>query len=98
MQKRKSVFIYSLPILLSVMEMGELRVEIPEELREEMEELPNVNWQLVVRRALKRELEEILELKRIISKSKLTKEDVEELSDKINKSLAKRFRESLKQR
>ena len=80
------------------MEMGELRVEIPEELREEMEELPNVNWQLVVRRALKRELEEILELKRIISKSKLTKEDVEELSDKINKSLAKRFRESLKQR
>jgi uncharacterized protein YdeI (YjbR/CyaY-like superfamily) len=25
------------------MEMGELRVEIPEELREEMKELPNVN-------------------------------------------------------
>jgi len=37
-------------------------------------------------------------LKRIISKSKLTKEDVEELSDEINESLAKRFRESLKQR
>ena len=71
--------------------MGELRVEIPEELREEMKELPNVNWQLVVRRTLKRELEEILELKRIISKSKLTKEDVEELSDEINESLAKRF-------
>jgi len=78
------------------MEMGEIKVEIPEELREEMEELPGVNWQLVVRRALKRELEEILELKRIISKSKLTEKDVEELSDKINESLAKRFRESLK--
>ncbi|MCK4398820.1 MAG: hypothetical protein KAV25_07490 [Methanophagales archaeon] len=71
--------------------MGELRVEIPEELREEMEELPNVDWKLVVRRTLKRELEEILELKRIIFKSKLTEEDVEELSDKINESLAKRF-------
>ena len=46
-----------------------------------------------MRRSLKRELEEILELKRIISKSKLTEEDVEELSDKINESLAKRFRE-----
>ena len=94
----EKLFIYSLPILLAVIEMGELRVEIPEELREEMKELPNVNWQLVVRRTLKRELEEILELKRIISKSKLTKEDVEELSDEINESLAKRFRESLKQR
>ena len=78
------------------MEMGELRVEIPEELREEMEELPNVDWQLVVRRTLKRELEKIRELKRIIFRSKLTEEDVEELSDKINESLAKRFRESLK--
>jgi len=86
----EKLFIYSLPILLAVIEMGELR--------EEMKELPNVNWQLVVRRTLKRELEEILELKRIISKSKLTKEDVEELSDEINESLAKRFRESLKQR
>ncbi len=62
------------------------------ELREEMKELPNVNWQLVVRRTLKRELEEILELKRIISKSKLTEEDVEKLSDKINESLRGRGR------
>jgi len=49
----EKLFIYSLPILLAVIEMGELRVEIPEELREEMKELPNVNWQLVVRRTLK---------------------------------------------
>lgn len=75
--------------------MGELVIEIPEELRAEMEELPKVNWQLVVRRSLKHELNEILELKRIISKSKLTDEDVLELSEKIDKSLSKRFKESL---
>ncbi len=75
--------------------MGELIIEIPEELRAEMEELPKVNWQLVVRRSLKHELKEILELKRIISKSKLTEEDVLELSEKIDKSLSKRFKESL---
>jgi len=75
--------------------MGELVIEIPEELREEMEELPKVNWQLVVRRSLKHELKEILELKRIISKSKLTEEDVLELSEKIDKSLSKRFKKSL---
>ncbi|MBU2565025.1 MAG: hypothetical protein KJ655_02050 [Candidatus Thermoplasmatota archaeon] len=78
-----------------VIGMGELVIEIPEELRAEMEELPKVNWQLVVRRSLKHELNEILELKRIISKSKLTDEDVLELSEKIDKSLSKRFKESL---
>ena len=76
--------------------MTQFVIEIPEELKEEMEELPDLNWQLVVRRSLKRELEEVLELKRIISKSKLTEADVKELSAKINESLAERFRESLK--
>ncbi|KAF5437179.1 hypothetical protein C5S35_05355 [Candidatus Methanophagaceae archaeon] len=76
--------------------MTQFIIEIPEELKEEMEELPDLNWQLVVRRSLKRELEEVLELKRIISKSKLTEADVKELSDKINESLAERFRESVK--
>lgn len=76
--------------------MAQFIIEIPEELKEEMEELPDLNWQLVVRRSLKRELEEVLELKRIISKSKLTEDDVKELSEKINESLAERFRESLK--
>lgn len=76
--------------------MAQFIIEIPEEMKEEMEELPDLNWQLVVRRSLKRELEEVLELKRIISKSKLTEADVKELSDKINESLAERFRESLK--
>ena len=76
--------------------MAQFIIEIPKELKEEMEELPDLNWQLVVRRSLKRELEEVLELKRIISKSKLTEDDVKELSDKINESLAERFRESLK--
>ncbi len=76
--------------------MTQFIIEIPEELKEEMEELPDLNWQLVVRRSLKRELEEVLELKRIISKSKLTEDDVKELSDKINESLAERFRESVK--
>ncbi|MCK4736421.1 MAG: hypothetical protein KAT65_28465 [Methanophagales archaeon] len=76
--------------------MTQFIIEIPEELKEEMEKLPDLNRQLVVRRSLKRELEEVLELKRIISKSKLTEDDVKVLSDKINESLAKRFRESLK--
>lgn len=72
--------------------MVELKISIPEELKHEMKEFPEIKWQIAVRRFLKQELEELLELKRIASKSKLTEADVLELSAKVNKSLALRFK------
>ncbi|MEK6823732.1 MAG: hypothetical protein AABY06_01735 [Nanoarchaeota archaeon] len=42
---------------------------------------------------IKSKLEEIAELKRGLSKSKLTEENVEEFSDKINEALSKRYLE-----
>jgi len=44
----------------------------------------------------KEELGRLLELKAIVSKSELTEKDVDELSDKVDDSLAWRFRQSLK--
>lgn len=75
--------------------MAELKLQIPEELKEEMEQFPGVEWQVAVRKLLKEELGRMLELKTIVSKSKLTEKDVEELSDKVDESLAWRFRQSL---
>ena len=76
--------------------MAELKISLPEELKQEMEEFPDIEWQLVIRRLLKQELDRLLELKRIVSKSKLTEEDVSELAEKVDKSLSQRFRQSLK--
>lgn len=76
--------------------MTELKISLPEELKQEMDEFPEIEWQVVVRRLLKQELDRLLELKRIVSKSKLTEKDVVELSNKVNRSLAQRFRQSLK--
>ena len=74
--------------------MAELKVELPEELKQEMDEFP-LRWPLVVRRLIKQELGRLFKLKSIVSKSKLTEKDVEELSNRVDKSLAQRFRQSL---
>lgn len=76
--------------------MAEIVVRIPEELKQEMGEFPGVEWQAITRKLLKEELKRMRELKAIVSKSRLTEGDVEELSAKIDESLARRFRKSLK--
>lgn len=75
---------------------AEVRFKIPVELKEEMEEFPEVKWQVVVRKLLKAQLERMLELKAIVAKSEFTEKDVEELSEKVDESLARRFRESVR--
>ena len=74
----------------------ELKVPLPIELKQEMDEF-KVNWSVVVRRLIKQKLDRLLELKSIASKSKLTEEDVAELSEKVDESLSQRFRQSLKE-
>ena len=74
--------------------MTEISVKIPEELKREIEESGDVS--LIIRLLLKRELQERARLRSIISKSKLTEEDVKELSDKIDKSLSEKFKQSIK--
>lgn len=84
------MFKYAAPGILS---MAELKIAIPEELKRKMEKF-KVDWSSVTRELLKKEVDELSELEAIVSKSKLTEQDAVALSRKINKSLAKRFRES----
>lgn len=70
-----------------------LRIIIPEELKRKMERF-NIDWSSVARELLKREVEELSGLKAIISKSELTEEEALALDRKVNKSLARRFKES----
>lgn len=68
--------------------MTEIRFEIPEELGF-IKQVPNIDWSILFNKFIKSKLEEIAELKRGLSKSKLTEENVEEFSDKINEALSK---------
>jgi len=77
--------------------MTELKVEIPEELKE-LESASGINWQLAVEKRLKEEFEELAKIKRIAAKSELTEKQAKELADDVNLSLAKKYTRLLKGR
>ncbi len=68
----------------------EIKIKIPDELTF-IKQTPNIDWSILVGKLIKSKLDRIARLNRIISKSKLTEQDVEELTDKINTSLSKRY-------
>lgn len=71
--------------------MGTLSVSVPDDLREQMLALEEVNWSAVARKAFEEKIKEIDFLKTLAKKSKLTEKDAEEIAAKINKSMAKKF-------
>ena len=70
--------------------MSELTIKIPAEL-EFVEQMPKIDWSILVNQLIKSKLDRVVRLQRIVAKSKLTEKDVEELSDKINESLSQRY-------
>lgn len=73
----------------------ELKFSVPKELEEEIKELREIDVSLFITRTVKEEFERLARLKRIVAKSKLTEEDVKELSEKVDSPLSQRFMESL---
>ncbi|WXG41546.1 MAG: hypothetical protein WED07_12405 [Candidatus Freyarchaeum deiterrae] len=71
--------------------MTELKIKIPEDLKREMEKF-GVDWSPAIRRMIKREIQNLTEIERTISKSEMTEEDALELGEKVSKSIGERFR------
>jgi len=83
--------------------MDKLLLEVPYDVRREFEavfgeEMPDRMWQLLFSRFLNEELRgklhEIRRIESIVSRSKLTQEQADELADELSSSIAKRFLES----
>lgn len=72
--------------------MVEFVVKVPEELRADMDEFPDVKWQVVVRRLLKAQVARMRELRAVVAKSAFTEQDVVELSAEVDEAVARRFR------
>jgi len=78
--------------------MTQLCINISDELKQEMQQSgfsSPLLASLLVRRLLNKELQELRELKLIVSKSQLTEKDVEELTNKVENSLTEKFNKSL---
>ncbi len=73
--------------------MPTLSVSVPDGLKRKMNKMEEVNWSAVARRAFEEKVSDIEFVKGLARKSKLTAKDAKEISDSINRSMAKKFRE-----
>lgn len=71
--------------------MPTLTLAVPEDLKKEMDKLPELNWSEVARKAISEKVKEYLLFKSIVAKSKMTKRDADELANKVKTSMHKRL-------
>ena len=76
--------------------MTELKLKIPETLYEKMKKHPEIKWDSIAQSALKRYIEKIEMTEDLTSKSKLTLDDVEEISNEITKRSWEKHKEYLR--
>ena len=74
--------------------MVNMTLAVPKELKQEMDDFPEINWSEVARIAFKRKIEALKVLKDFSSESEMTEQDAIELGRKVNKALRKRYTES----
>ena len=75
--------------------MTEITLKIPESLLERMKKHPEIKWDTIAQSALERYIEKIEITERIASGSKLTIDDVEEISNEITKRSWQKHKEYL---
>ncbi len=71
--------------------MTNMTLAIPDELRKRMESFKEIRWSEIARQAIEKRIEDLEIMDKIASKSRLTKEDVKEISKKINRATAKKL-------
>ncbi len=73
--------------------MPNITLAISEELHKKMKMLNEVRWSEVARRAIEQRVNDLNTLNELASKSKITDEDIEEISKKIKRAAAIKFNE-----
>ena len=71
--------------------MPNITLAIPENLHTRMKEHSEIRWSEVIRQLLQKKIEQLELMNHIVNKSKLTQKDVDEISEKIDSNVAKRF-------
>ena len=74
--------------------MVNITLSVPEELKKSLDKHSEINWSEVARQAFKEKLVKLAILEKFSSKFKLSDKEIEELSDKINSELSKKFMRS----
>lgn len=72
--------------------MVSLTLAVPQELKEEMDAHPEMNWSEVARQAIKDKVLLLKKIDEMLSGSRLTEEDAIRLGRKVKKEIAKKWR------
>lgn len=72
--------------------MTNLTLSVPDELYEEMKKHPEIRWSEVARQALAKKLDDLRRLDALLSGSKLTDEDVNDIAKSVKQGVWKRHR------
>ncbi len=75
--------------------MTEIKLKIPESLHEKMKKHPEIRWETIAQSALERYIEKIEITEKIASTSKLTIDDVDDISNEITKRSWQKHKEYL---
>lgn len=73
--------------------MPNITVSVDDELKEQMDEHPEINWSEVTRQAIQEKIEVLAVMDELTSESTLTESDVEEIAERINESGHERLEE-----
>lgn len=71
--------------------MPNITLSIPEDLKKEMEQFPEINWSVLARQAIVERLRELIFIKKFKAKSTFTEEDAIRLGREVNKAMHKRY-------
>jgi DNA-binding HxlR family transcriptional regulator len=72
--------------------MANITLSISDELHKKMKQFSEFRWSEIARKAIEERINDLEEMNRIASKSKLTQKDADELGEKIKKGIARRHR------
>jgi uncharacterized protein YktA (UPF0223 family) len=73
--------------------MPTLTLAIPEDLKKDMETMPELNWSEIARKAIQEQAAAYKRFKAIVAKSKLEEKDARAIAASINESMYKKYKE-----
>ena len=72
--------------------MVSITLSVPNELKQEMEKFPEINWSEVARQAIKTKIVFLEKMNELFGKSELTEEKAKELGKKVTKEVMKKLK------
>lgn len=73
--------------------MVSVTLSVPEEMKEKMDEFPEINWSEVARQSIDEKLRDLQFLEEFKKQSEISEKDAVELGREVNESLAERYGE-----